>query len=79
MSFTATAGLPMRTRSGDLDSGLVSYHARTENMTATQFQNMVNHESGMLGVSEISSDMRDLLAQEAGDVRAAEAAALYCY
>ena len=48
-------------------------------MTATQFHDMVNHESGLLGVSEISSDMRDLLAQEADDVRAAEAVALFCY
>jgi acetate kinase len=79
MGFTPTAGLVMSTRSGDLDPGLVSYMARTEQMTATQFQQMVNHESGLLGVSEISSDMRDLLAQEAGDVRAAEAVALFCY
>jgi acetate kinase len=79
MGFTATAGLPMSTRSGDLDPGLVSYLACTEQMTATQFQQMVNHESGMLGVSEISSDMRDLLAKEAGDVRAAEAVELFCY
>ncbi len=48
-------------------------------MSAAQFQEMVNHESGLLGVSEISSDMRDLLAQEADDVRAAEAVALFCY
>ena len=48
-------------------------------MTAPQFQKMVNHESGLLGVSEISSDMRDLLAQENTDVRAAEAVALFCY
>jgi acetate kinase len=40
---------------------------------------MANHESGLLGVSEISSDVRDLLAQEAADVRAAEAVALFCY
>jgi acetate kinase len=79
MGFTATAGLPMSTRSGDLDPGLVSYLASTEHMTATQFQQMVNHESGMLGVSEISSDMRDLLAKEAGDVRAGEAVELFCY
>ena len=79
MGFTPTAGLPMSTRSGDLDPGLVSYLARGEQMTATQFHQMVNHESGLLGVSEISSDMRDLLAQEAGDVRAAEAVALFCY
>src|SRR5450830_1192481 len=79
MGFTPTAGLPMSTRSGDLDPGLVSYLARAEQMTAPQFDYMVNHESGLLGVSEISSDMRDLLAQEAGDVRAAEAVALFCY
>jgi acetate kinase len=47
-------------------------------MTATQFQKMVNHDSGMLGVSGISSDVRELLEQEAGDVRAAEAVALFC-
>ena len=48
-------------------------------MTPTQFHEMVNHESGLLGVSETSSDMRDLLAREAQDVRAAEAVALFCY
>ena len=48
-------------------------------MTTKQFYEMVNHKSGLLGVSEISSDMRDLLAQEAHDVRAAEAVALFCY
>ena len=79
MGFTPTAGLVMSTRSGDLDPGLVSYLARTEQMSAAQFQEMVNHESGLLGVSEISSDMRDLLAREADDVRAAEAVALFCY
>jgi acetate kinase len=48
-------------------------------MTAKQFSVMVNHHSGLLGVSETSSDMRDLLAQEAYDIRAAEAVALFCY
>jgi acetate kinase len=79
MGFTPTAGLVMSSRSGDLDPGLVSYLARTEQMTATQFQEMVNHASGLLGVSETSSDMRDLLDREAQDVRAAEAVALFCY
>jgi acetate kinase len=79
MSFTPTSGLMMGSRSGDLDPGLVSYLARTEKMDAKQFQEMVNHESGLLGVSEISSDLRDLLAREADDVRAAEAVALFCY
>jgi acetate kinase len=79
MAFTPTAGLVMSTRSGDLDPGLVSYLARTEQMAAPQFDRMVNHESGLLGVSDISSDMRDLLDRETKDVRAAEAVALFCY
>ena len=48
-------------------------------MTAAQFQQMVNHESGLLGVSGTSSDLRDLLSREATDVRAANAVALFCY
>ena len=79
MGFTPAAGLVMSTRTGDLDPGLVSFFAHTEEMTAPQFHQMINHESGLLGVSEISADMRDLLAREADDVRAAEAVALFCY
>jgi acetate kinase len=79
MGFTPTAGLVMGSRSGDLDPGLVSYLARTEQMSAAQFQEMVNHASGLLGVSETSSDLRDLIARESHDVRAAEAVALFCY
>jgi acetate kinase len=79
MGFTPAAGLMMGSRSGDLDPGLVAYLARTEQMSATQFDDMVNHASGLLGVSEISSDLRDLLARETADVRAAEAVALFCY
>ena len=79
MSFTPTAGLVMSTRSGDLDPGLAPYLARTEQITTNQFYKMVNHESGLLGVSEISSDMRDLLDHETQDLRAAEAVALFCY
>jgi len=79
MSFTPTAGVPMSTRSGDLDPGLVWYLARTEKMSAKQFNEMVNSQSGLLGISETSSDMRDLLDCETHDVRAAEAVALFCY
>jgi acetate kinase len=79
MGFTPAAGLVMSTRTGDLDPGLVSFLAHTEQMTVRQFHQMINYESGLLGVSEISSDMRDLLAREADDVRAAEAVALFCY
>jgi len=79
MCFTPTAGLVMSTRSGDLDPGLAPYLARTELMTTQQFYDMVNHKSGLLGVSETSSDMRDLLDREKSDVRAAEAVAIFCY
>ncbi len=79
MSFTPTAGVPMSTRSGDLDPGLVWYLARTEGFDAKRFNEMVNFESGLLGISETSSDMHDLLKAEAKDVRAAEAIALFCY
>ncbi len=79
MSFTPTSGLVMSTRSGDLDPSLAPYLARTEQMTTEQFYEMINHKSGLLGVSETGSDMRDLLAQEAGDFRAAEAVELFCY
>jgi acetate kinase len=79
MAFTPAAGLVMSTRSGDLDPGLVAYLARTEGMSVEQFHEMVNAKSGLLGVSEISSDIRDLQQQEKTDVRAAEAIALFCY
>src|ERR1700716_3615161 len=79
MGFTPTAGLVMGTRSGDLDPGLMSYLASTDATTAKQFQTMVNHESGLLGLSESSADVRDLLGREATDTRAAEALALFCY
>jgi acetate kinase len=79
MGFTPAAGLMMSSRTGDLDPGLVYYLARTARMTAARFQRMVTHESGLLGVSQTSADMRNLLAREATDVRAADAVALFCY
>ncbi len=79
MGFTPASGLPMSRRSGDLDPGLVSYLVRTEGMTVERFHRMVNVESGLLGLSETSSDMRDLLMQEESDPRAAEAITLFCY
>ncbi len=79
MAFTPTAGLPMATRSGDLDPGIAAHLARSEAMTAARFYDMVNHESGLLGISETSGDMRDLLATEGADMRAAEAVAYFCY
>ena len=79
MGFTPTSGLMMSTRSGDLDPGIAAFLARTEKMNAAEFYDMVNHESGLLGISDTSSDMRDLLDQEATDPRSAEAVALFCY
>jgi acetate kinase len=79
MAFTPAAGVPMSTRTGDLDPGIAWFLARTEGMGAEQFHRLVNQESGLLGVSETSSDMRELLARESSDVRAAEAIELYCY
>jgi acetate kinase len=79
MGFTPASGVPMSTRSGDLDPGLFWYLARTEGLDAKRFNEMVNFQSGLLGVSETSSDMRDLIDRETQDVRAAEAVALFCY
>ena len=69
MGFTPTSGLVMGTRSGDLDPGLAWFLARAEGMTAEQFHRLVNHESGLLGVSETSSDLRDLLDRQGTDPR----------
>ena len=79
MGFTPTSGVPMGTRAGDLDPGLVLYLANTEKMSAKQFNEMICFQSGLLGISETSSDMHDLLESETRDVRAAEAIALFCY
>ncbi|CAN5508890.1 acetate/propionate family kinase [soil metagenome] len=79
MSFTPTSGLPMGTRSGDLDPGVAWYLMQSEPLTSQQVNHLINHESGLLGVSETSSDMRDLLKQQSVDSRAAEAVDLFCY
>ena len=79
MGFTPAAGLVMSTRSGDLDPGVFYYLARRERMSAADLQRMVNRESGLRGISGTTSDVRDLLAREARDPRAAEALALFCY
>jgi acetate kinase len=79
MGFTPTAGLVMGTRSGDLDPGLMSFLASSGGMSPAEFRTMANHESGMLGISETSADVRDLLARENSDPRAAQALAVFCY
>ncbi len=78
MGFTPAAGLVMGTRSGDLDPGVLLHVARTEHLTIAQLDRMVHHESGLLGVSGLSADMRELLAAETHDQAAADAVALFC-
>jgi acetate kinase len=79
MGFTPASGLPMGTRSGDLDPGLPGFLARTEGMTAAGFDRMVHEESGLLGLSGTGSDLRDLLVLEPTDPHAREAVDLFCY
>jgi acetate kinase len=79
MGFTPASGLVMGTRCGDIDPGLFAFLAHADGMTPVQFHRMVNHESGLLGVSETGADLRDLLARREGDARAAEAVDLFCY
>ena len=79
MGFTPAGGLTMGTRPGDLDPGVAWYMMKSENLTPKQFNKIINHDSGLLGISETGSDMRDLIAKETGDVRAAEAVELFCY
>ena len=79
MGFTPTGGLMMGTRSGDLDPGVLIYLAECERMDAPKFRRMLNHESGLKGVSDTSADVRDLLKCEAEDVRATQAIELFCY
>jgi acetate kinase len=79
MGFTPSGGVPMSTRSGDLDPGVLWYLARTERLDARQLNELVSAQSGLLGLSETSSDMRALLECEERDERAAEAVAVFCY
>jgi acetate kinase len=79
MGFTPAAGLPMGSRSGDLDPGLVRFLLQDEGFDAERFNRFVNFECGLLGLSETSGDMRELLLRERTDSRAADAVALFCY
>jgi acetate kinase len=79
MGLTPAAGIPMGTRPGDLDPGVAWYMMQSENLSPQEFNNIINHQCGLLGVSETSSDMRDLLISQASDNRAAEAVTLFCY
>lgn len=79
MGFTPASGLVMGSRTGDLDPGIIDFLAHKEQITTADFTHMVHHESGLLGISETSGNIRELLAIEATDIRAAEAIELFCY
>jgi acetate kinase len=79
MAFTPTAGLVMGTRPGDLDPGLLVHLIRAEGMTPDQLDDFVSHRCGLAGVSESTSDMRELAARRDHDERARDAFDLYCY
>ncbi len=77
MGFTAVGGLPMGTRCGAIDPGILLYLMNRHGMDARSIENLIYNQSGLLGVSGISSDMRELLASE--DPRAREAVDLFVY
>jgi acetate kinase len=79
MGLTPASGLVMATRTGDIDPGLPWFLAQSAGIATEQFHALVNHESGLLGVSETSPDLRDLLARQDQDVRAAEAVEVFFY
>lgn len=79
MSLTPASGIPMSTRSGDIDPGLMLYLARTQGYDAKRLHHMVNFEAGLLGMSETTADMKKLLEVEAADRRAKDAVDVFCY
>ncbi len=80
MGFTPLAGVPMGTRSGDLDAGILEYLMNKHNISMAEMMNVLNKKSGVLGVSGVSSDFRDLTAAaEQGNKRAALALDMFCY
>ena len=79
MGMTPAGGLVMSSRTGDLDPGLVLFLERSQRLSAEQFHRMVNHESGLLGISQTTSDMRQIMSASASDPRAAEAVNMFCY
>jgi acetate kinase len=79
MGFTPSSGLVMGTRPGDLDPGVVVYLARSRGMDASALEDLINRRSGLVALSETTSDMQSLLAARAADPRAELAVAIFCY
>ncbi len=79
MAFTPTSGLVMGTRPGDLDPGLLVYLMKDQKLSTDDMDKFISQKCGLIGVSETSFDMRDLLNTRAADSRAADAVELFCY
>jgi acetate kinase len=80
MGFTPAEGLIMGTRCGDVDAGILAFLERSEGMSATKSEEMLNKKSGLLGLSGVSSDMREVIqAADEGNPRALLALKVYCY
>lgn len=79
MSMTPASGIPMSTRSGSIDPGIVKYLYDQDNVLPEEFDHIINKESGLLGISETSADMHTLLEQEDVDIRSREAIDVFCY
>jgi len=80
MGFTPVEGLIMGTRCGDVDAGAITFLERTGGLTGPQIDELINKKSGLLGLSGISSDMREVLkAADGGEARALIALKAYCY
>jgi acetate kinase len=78
MGLTPLGGLVMSTRAGDLDPGVVLYLLRDAGLSVDQAEDLLAKKSGLLGVSGVSSDMKDLLERQAADPHAAEAVEIFC-
>src|SRR5215471_14972829 len=79
MGLTPTGGFMMGTRTGDLDPGLLIHLLTVEGYDAPRLEHLVNHQSGLLGVSGLSPDMRLLLERRDSDRHAAQAVDMFCY
>ena len=79
MGLTPTGGIIMGTRSGDLDPGVLVYLARQKKLDVTQLEELVDHQSGLLGISGLSGDLRDLQKAESSNADARLAIDMFCY
>ena len=79
MSFTPTSGIPMSSRSGDIDPSIASYLMSHEGLSVEEYDSVMNHKSGLIGISETTSDMHTLIDRESSDERAHDAVNLFCY